>query len=380
MLSAGGRTVVLLAIVLAVWPVAARADGVTTANRAFTFTERASLSHGIAGDERFIFLTEPGIGPSVAGPRVVVLDRRTRRKVGVLPAPADGFKLPFTLRVPETGHLVVLDNAGFPPEGPPSVYDYRYRPDGHGGVRANITRSTSFKGLPLLFGEDIEVLPNGEYVVSESVIGGLWLIEPDGKIKPGLVPSGMTPLAKLGPCQFAPGTYHVGDLPFEPMGGFAPGAGSLATRGSDLYVSSTCAGGIMRVPLKVLRDTTRPAEQRVAEIKTVTPRQSALESLKGIQFDRWDPKDPWIYAGDPFHLRLIRVNSKTGARETLSTDARLFNFTVSTAFLPPAGEGLAAPLLTASDQEYRWTGLNTAIKTDAFKVPFVVAADRPPMP
>src|SRR5687768_14278308 len=115
----------LLTAVLALFALVAtqvaQANGI-----ALKAAQRDSLIHGIAGDERFIFLTEPGMGVSTAGPRVVALDRFTGREVAALPAPPDGFKLPFTLRVPRTGHLVVLDAGGFPPQGPPKIYDYRY--------------------------------------------------------------------------------------------------------------------------------------------------------------------------------------------------------------------------------------------------------------
>ena len=124
-------------------------------------------------------------------------------------------------------------------------------------------------------------------------------------------------------------------MAFAAPGGFAPGAGSLAVRGTNLYISSTCQGGVQRLPIRVLLDDTRPPLERAERIVTVTPRKNPLESLKGITFNRWDRDDPWIYAGDPFALQLIRVHSRTGRREVLSTDARLFNFTVATAFLPP---------------------------------------------
>ena len=58
----------------------------------------------------------------------------------------------------------------------------------------------------------------------------------------------------------------------------------------------------------------------------------------------------------------------------LSTDARLFNFTVATAFLPPRRRGGTNPLVTASDQEYRWSATNAALGgVDAFQLPFILA-------
>jgi hypothetical protein len=339
--------------------------------RVTTLAERDSLIHGIAGDERYVFITEAGIGVSKHGPRVVALDRKSGKEVAALPAPPNGFKLPFTLRVAGKGRLVVLDAGGFPPQGPPTVYEYRYRTDGR-KLKAQLARTVDFGPNPLAFAEDIEVLPNGEYVVSESVFGGLWLIGRDGKVRPGIVPDSPTePLPNLGPCLFGPGPHTVGDLPFAGGGDFAPGAGSLAVRGKDLYLSSTCKGGVQKVAIKTLRDASRPAAERAAEIKTVAPKLFPLESLKGITFNAWDRKDPWIYAGDPFRLQLIRIHSKTGKREVLSTDARRFN--VSTAFLPPTNRGKPNPLVTASDQEYRWATLNTALTADQFRPPFIVA-------
>jgi len=183
---------------------------------ALPLAQRDALIHGIAGDEDHVFVTEPGVGVSTGGPRIVVLDRDSGREEATLPAPPGGFKLPFTLRAPETGHLVVLDSGGFPPQGPPVVYDYAYS-DRRGRFSAALTRTGDFTGLPLGFAEDVEVLPNGEYVVSESVFGGLWLIGRDGRIRPGIVPDDPSvPLKKLGPCEFPDGgTGTVGDLPFQ---------------------------------------------------------------------------------------------------------------------------------------------------------------------
>src|SRR4029453_6887542 len=176
-LRTGGRRMSRIAAVLMVvagWLVASPVASAHGTGFATVLAKRASLTHGIAGDERYVFTTEPGIGLSTGGARVVVLDRITGREVATLPPPPGGFKLPFTLRVPSPGHLVVLDNAGFPPQGTPKVYDYSYRTDWH-GFRAAVTRTPDFSGLPLAFAEDVEVLPDGQYVVSESVIGGLWL-------------------------------------------------------------------------------------------------------------------------------------------------------------------------------------------------------------
>lgn len=364
-----------LAAVLLVAPPVATAK---TGDRATTLAERDSLIHGIAGDGDYVFVTEPGIGVATDGARVVVLDRDNGREKAVLPQPPGGFKLPFTLRAPGDGRLVVLDAGGFPPQGPPVVYDYEYRTNRKGKFSARLTRTVDFAGQPLAFAEDVEVLPNGEYVVSESVFGGLWLIGRDGTIKPALVPTDPSaPLPGLSGCPFLGSDHTVGGLPFGAPGNFAPGAGSLAVRGDELYLSSTCMGGVQKLKLSTLRDTARPAAERAAEIVTVARRQYDLESLKGITFDPYDAKDPWIYAGDPFRLQLIRIHSRTGKREVLSRDAKRFNFTTATAFVPPERRHGEATLVTASDQEYRFATLNIALTEDQFQPPFIVAEYTP---
>jgi hypothetical protein len=92
-------------------------------------------------------------------------------------------------------------------------------------------------------------------------------------------PVGSSPLPKLGGCAFWSRDFSVGGVPFQPVGGFAPGAGSLTVRGGDLYFSSSCEGGVMQVPISVLEDSSKPAEQRVSAITTVAARAFSIESI-----------------------------------------------------------------------------------------------------
>ena len=117
-------------------------------------------------------------------------------------------------------------------------------------------RTVDFAGQPLGFAEDVEVLPNGEYVVSESVFGGLWLIGRDGTVRPGLVPDDPARRCRSsGGCPFLP-IRTTGRRPaVRAAGDFAPGAGSLAVRGDELYISSTCQGGVQKLKIKTLLDS-----------------------------------------------------------------------------------------------------------------------------
>ncbi len=134
----------------------------------------------------------------------------------------------------------MLDAGGFPPVGPPIVYDYAYTTDRKGKLSARLTRTVDFAGNLMGFAEDVEVLPNGEYVVSESVFGGLWLIGRDGEVRPGIVPT--DPAAPLpGPRRLpVPGLQsHRRRAAVRGAGELRAGRGPLAARRRAVPGSST---------------------------------------------------------------------------------------------------------------------------------------------
>jgi hypothetical protein len=335
--------------------------------------ERDNLPHGIAGDKRLVFVTEPLHG------RVAVLDRATGEEIDELPAPPGGFLLPFELRLPKHGRLVVLDTGGFPsPEFPaiPRVYGYRYDYDpGQGEFSAELTDTVSFAGLPFGFSEDVEVLGDGRYVVSDSLIGALWVVETDGAIVPGIFPASPAPadaIPALAPGFFFPTVDTVGGVPFALPGNFAPGVGSMTSDGEYLYFGSTFAGGVSRVPIAVFDDARLPHE-RAADIEVVSPRPDPgdFDTLKGLTFNPYDPQDDGLYATDPFHLRVLRIDVQSGVRTVIADDPELFNFPVSAKFLPPV-QGVTT-LAVSSDQEHRFAALNAALGgVSVFQLPFLI--------
>jgi len=320
-----------------------------------------------AGDTRLVFVTQP-LTRSVA-----VLDRFSGQQVAQLPAPPAGWLLPFSVRVPRNGHVVVLDSGGFPSPTTPSVprvydYDFAYNPlTRH--FSATLTRTVSFEGLPLVFAEDVEVTSGGAYVVSESIIGALWVIRPDGSIAFGLFPATGVPIPELSPCAFPGAT--VGGIAFDTAGHFAPGVVGLAERQGQLYFSTTCNGGVYRIPMASLTDPARDPVARAADIRAVSPRAPGVaESLHGLAFNRHSPGDRWLYAADSLQLRVVRIDTVDGTRQVVAADPVLFNFPSKLQFLPPVA-GLA-PLVVASDQEHRLAAINAAITADLVQPPWIV--------
>ncbi len=203
---------------------------------AFEYADRSHLISAAAGENNLVFVTEP------LNKQIAVLDRFTGAEVGQVPAPPGGFLLPFSIRVPRPGRLVVLDPGGFPNPAVPSIarvydYDYQWNPFTH-VFAVTLARTVSFAGLPLVFAEDVEVTSSGLYVVAESVIGALWVIRTDGSISPGVFPSGGVSIPALGPCTLPPVT--IGGIRYVIKGNFAPGVLSLTSHNGQLFFSSTC--------------------------------------------------------------------------------------------------------------------------------------------
>jgi len=334
----------------------------------FPFIHEDALPHGVAIDGQLAFIALPLVQT------VSVVDRFTGRQVGTLPAPPGGFGLPFAMKVASPGHVVLLDSGSFPNPLVPSVasvddYSYHFNPFTR-HFTATLDRTVSMAGLPLVFAEDVAVVSPDLYVVSESVIGALWLVHGDGSVTPGIFPDNPAqPIPALGGCPVA--NFDIGGVPFEP--GFAPGVNSLAVRGGQLYLTSSCLGGLYRIPVASLLDDSRPPSARADDIVTVSARPAgAVEALEGLAFDKQSPSDPWVYTGDPFHLRLIRIDVNTGARQVVGDDPTLYNFPVSVAFAPKLFG--TRSLLVVSDQEYRLAALNPGISQDELQPPFWVTA------
>ncbi len=338
----------------------------------YEYADLESAPAGVAGDEQLVFVGSPLEG------RVRALSRLTGRVIGELPAPPDGFILPFIMHSLGAGKLGVLDAGGLPSPAPfipaqPTIYEYTYSYQLRTGFTARLTRTISFDRVLVGFPEDFVAIDGGRYLLSDAILGSIWIVERDGQIRPGIVPKSFAPedaLPQLAFCQSMP-LIEVGGVPFLFSGSTLPGVEGMAVRNNTLYFYSPCAEGVFALPLASLFDHRKP-EQRVRDIRLVSakPANVAVEQLLALTFNPYDPHDNYLYAADSLQLRLIRIDVGTGRRQIVADDPKLFNFPSSMSFLPPVLG--VSPLVVVSNQQHRTPLTNDAISEDMSEPPFIV--------
>jgi len=350
----------------------------TVANRpsiSFKYTGFETVPAGVAGDRKVVFFGFPMEG------RVLALERLSGLPLGDLPAPESGFIMPFILHSVGPNQLAILDAGGFPSPQPffpanPTIYEYEYELDASGEFHARLTNSISFKSVEIGFAEDFVKLPNGRYMISDAILGAIWLADSNnGIVEPGVVPQSSEAtdaIPKLAMCPDMPMT-QVGGIPFLFTGSTLPGISPLAQRFDKLYFYSPCAQGLYSIPLSAFSDDRLPHE-RADDIRLVSPKPDgiAAEQLMGLTFHPNRPDSPWLYAADSLQLRVIRINVNTGQRQVVAADPTLFNFPSSMAFLPPLVDFVPiSPLLVISNQQHLLTPTNDALEFDMPQIPFL---------
>jgi hypothetical protein len=340
---------------------------------AFQFAGLDNPIAGVAGTSDVVFVGEPLNGT------VVVLSRYTGAQIAELTPPPEGFAIPFIMHIVGDGKLAILGAGGLPQPAPftpanPFIYEYDFSYSHHGGFSATMVRDASFESALIGFSEDFVHLDDGRYLISDSILGSIWILEPDGTVLPGIVPKTFDPSDFIPLLAFCPTMPEitVNGYPFLFSGSTIPGVSPLAVRNGNVYYYSPCARGIYTFPLDILTDGRQPY-QRAASISLVAPTPSAVqvEELLDFTFNPYDPFDNHLYAADPLVLSVIRIDSETGQRETLASGSGLFDFPSSLGFLPPVF-GISQ-LVVASNQQERSPLTNDEVTTTTFNLPFVVA-------
>jgi hypothetical protein len=331
----------------------------------------ATVPAGIAVGADVFFVGSPIEG------RVMVHSRRSRRAIAELPQPPGNFVLPLIIHSIGETRIAVLDSGGFPSPGvqdaEPTLHEYEYS-FRRGVFQAELVRTVHFTGNRIGFAEGFAYLGSGRYLLTDAVYGSIWRVTSEGQVRPGIVPKTFAAhdaIPELSFCRAMPEVL-VDGLPFLFTGSTIPGVGGIAVRGGTVYLYSSCAGALYRVPLATLSDS-RPPWQRAADIRLIAEKSAdvAVEELLEMQFNPFEPTDRYLYAADALQLRLIRIDPRTGARQVVADDPRLFNFPSALAFVPPrAGE--PAALLVLSNQQHRNPLTNDAIEEDSTVRPYIV--------
>ena len=328
---------------------------------------------GVAGGNAVVFVGEPLNGS------VVVLSRFTGQQIAELPPPPNGFVLPFIMHSLGDGHVAVLDAGGLPQPQPfvpanPVIYEYSYTFSPLQEFSASLVRTVSFAGVLVGFPEDFVRLNDGSYLLSDAVLGSIWVAEPGGSIVPGIVPQSFNPqdlIPTLAFCATMP-EITVNGYPFLFTGSTIPGVSPMAVRNNTVYYYSPCARGIYSFPLAILKDNRQPY-QRAADIQLVapTPADVTVEELLDFSFNKFNSSDPYLYAADPLQLQVIRIDLSNGKRQVVASGSKLFDFPSSLSFLPTIGP--VAELVVVSNQQERSPITNDAVSQTTFNLPFIVA-------
>jgi hypothetical protein len=346
---------------------------VTDDSLSFDYANIDTPIAGVAGGRDVVFVGEPLNGA------VIVLSRLTGNQIGQLTPPAEGFAIPFIIHSLGEGRVAILGAGGLPQPSPfvpanPSIYEYDYAYSPEGGFSSRLVRDASFASVLIGFSEDFVRLEDGRFLLSDSVLGSIWVLEPDGTVTPGIVPKTFDPENLIPALAFCPTMPEitVNGYPFLFTGSTLPGVSPLAVRDGNVYYYSPCARGIYAFPLSILSDRRQPF-QRAADIHLVAPTPSnvTVEELLDFTFNPFDPLDRYLYAADPIALRIIRVDLESGDRQVVASGSKLFDFPSSLGFLPPV-LGVTS-LVVVSNQQERTPLTNDAVTETTFNLPFIVA-------
>jgi hypothetical protein len=350
---------------------------VTSRSISFDYTEVSYLPAGVAAGARVVFIGDPLEG------RVIAYSRITGKQIGELVPPPGGFVIPFIMHAAGEGKVQILGAGGLPQPKPfvpahPFIYEYTYNVSLRTGFSATMSRFVDSGDTVVGFPEDFVRLDDGRLLLTDAVLGSIWVIERDGTFRPGIVPKSMNDADQIPSMRLCPTMPEVtvNGYPFLFSGSTIPGIEAIAERNGTVYFSSSCARGVYKFPLAILNDHRQPY-QRAADIRLLspTPANTQVEELLDFQFNPFDQDDPYLYAARGMQLEITRIDSRNGRRETVAHDARLFDFPSSLAFLPPLlelpQEGPTS-LVVVSNQQERTPLTNDAVTEDTFQLPFVV--------
>lgn len=363
-----------------------------------------TMFRGVSGTDKLV----SHVGLGVFGPGMkagaFVRDRFTTEVVGELPAPPNGWILPFKtfFSQVESNTLYVLDVGGFPAVGlyfAPiiSKYTYTYESSTKTFTATFVSSLTLPQPAnapnPIGFCADPIELENGDILFPDQFWGALYLLKPDGtceyvlgpqnsglengfdQLKSGLFPVDLADIWFNGSMRQPVHFKFAGASPTD--GGFAPGLNYLSKTNTHLYFQSLNAQAFYRMPIAALYDN-RQAWERISSVEIFweIPTETDATAPGGPKlfaahtFNQYNPLDTKLYVTDLARGAVSTLDTTLGSdqeMQILIQDTNLLDSAVSIAFLPPV---LGKPIMVvANDQEFLLPGLNGYIPFDPTQPP-----------
>ena len=109
-----------------------------------------------------------------------------------MPPPPNGFVLPFTMHSLGKNRVAVLDAGGLPQPQPfvpanPKIYEYAYSLSPEHGFSVSLVCTIVSPVCWWVSGRLVR-LDDDRYLLSDAVLGSIWVVNPDGTVVPGIVP------------------------------------------------------------------------------------------------------------------------------------------------------------------------------------------------
>lgn len=363
--------------------------------------------HGIDGNTQFWFAAIPSTsGSQHAG--VIVADRITGHRVGMLPAPIGGFSAVMAVRA-QGDRLYVLDavvdpaHAGF---APAVLHEYAVatsRPFSATLLASRVLPLIPFTEIPAAFGPEPRSALSGIFyplaftvvddgtsrraIITDAVGGAVWVKNLDSDVPATLVL--MDP--RLRPIPHVPvfgrgraSAFSTRDYAFfvapPPAGpGVFPGVfGVTAHSSGQVVFANPSQGGLWKMPLAILLSSASFAEKG-ASVSPLVTSGTTPDLVAGIDANRFDDDDRFVYfqrtaadASTSFQNVLYRASIDGGAVEAIAASSLVYDWSVSIALVPPPVPHVVV-IASAMGQEENNAAVNAALSgTDTFVSPTLI--------
>jgi len=404
----------ILVLVLTLACIAEHADTETTGESAATLTlfsppipavsfDGGFEIHGVDANRQFWFAAVPSaVGAQHVG--VIVADRWTGERVGMLPPPVSGFGAVMAVRVDGGDRLAVLDavvdpaHAGF---APAVLYEYAiatHRPFSATLLSTHTLPLIPISEIPSAFSPEPRTALSGIFyplaftiadtsagriaIITDAVGGAIWIQTLGGSsvatlalMDPRLRPAPHAPILGRGRATASSTRDYTFSIP-----GVFPGVFGIAAHHSGQVVFSVPAqGGIWKLSIDQLLSSSSFATKGAA-IRPLITVGTTPDLVAAIDADRFDA-DRFVYfqrtaadASTSFQNVLYRASIDGGAAEPIAKSNLVYDWSVSISVVPALLPHTIV-IASAMGQEQNNADVNASLGgTSTFVAPTLIGA------